>query len=216
MQHSHTENHKSRMASRGKATITTTEILAELKKRDGENKELFYLYVSTSGIEVIGEGHQQQGHQTRITDFFSPIQNDNNEDTMDDDDDDDAMSQPLTSVQPLLSQQRKKVRRTVMNHIHDNVLPSLLCQEGWKKVVDKDGKPTYRALYFNVIEKTQDETDIAHIQRVSKVRERIAEEAEKVKKEYNVNFKTNSLLSSPILYDSSALEELSMREPSMT
>jgi len=91
-----------------------------------------------------------------------------------------------------------------------------LCPGGWRKVVNKDGKPTYRALYFNAIEKIQGETDIVHIQRVSKVRERIVEEVKKVKTKYKVNFKTNSLLCSPLLYDSLALEELSMTEASMT
>ena len=201
------------MAFGGKATITTTEILAELRKRDGESKDLFYLYVSTSGIELTGQGREQQVQQRLITDYFSQIQNDNNDDIMDDGDE--TMSQPSASVQPL-PRSRNNIRRQVMTQIHDHVLPSLLCPEGWRKVVDKDGKPTYRALYFNAIEKTLGETDIAHIQRVSKVRERIAEEVKKVKTKYKVNFKTNSLLCSPLLYDSLALEELSMREPSMT
>ena len=103
-----------------------------------------------------------------------------------------------------------------MNQIHEHVLPSLLCPEGWRKVVDKDGKPTYWALYFNVIEKTQDETNIDHIQRVSKVRERIAQKVKEVKTKFNVNFKTNSLLCSPLLYDSLALEDLSIRDMTIT
>ena len=206
------------MALGGK-TITTTEILEELRKRDGDNKELFYLYVSTSGIEVVGEREVQQGQQTQITDNFTSIQNDSNDDTMDIDDDDDddgeTMSQPSASVQPSLSLSRNKVRRQAMKEIHNQVLPSLLCGEGWRKVVDKDGKNTYRAFYFNTIVKSQDESYIAYIQTVSKVRERIAEAVEKVKTKYKVNFKINSLLSSPLLYDIIALEELSMREPSM-
>ena len=204
------------MAFGDKITITTTEILEELRKRDGDNKELFYLYVSTSGIEVVGEREEQQGQQTRITDYFTSIQNDNNDDTMDiddDDDDGDTISQPSASVQPSLPLSQNKVRQQAMKEIHDQVLPSLLCGEGWRKVVDKDGKNTYRALYFNIIKKNQDKSYIAYIQTVSKVRERIAEAVEKVKTKYKVNFKINSLLSSPLLYDSLALDELSMREP---
>lgn len=98
--------------------------------------------------------------------------------------------------------------------VHNKVLPSLLHSEGWRKVVDKDGKPPYRALYFNIISQNQGETEIVHIQRVSKVRERIAQEVKEVMTAFNVNFKTNSLLCKPFLYDSLALEDLSMRTTS--
>ena len=39
---------KLRMAYRGIFKITTTEILEELKRRNGNNSDLFYLYLSTS------------------------------------------------------------------------------------------------------------------------------------------------------------------------
>lgn len=196
------------MAFEGKETITTTEILKELRKRDGKNKDLFYLHVSISRIEVaVGNKDEQQ---QLITKFF-PIQDEDDDDTTDDDEDSGTMSQPSASAQLSLSQ-LKKVRKEVRKQIHDHHLPLLLRSKGWMKVVNKNGKPIHKTLFFNIFEKSQDENDTDHIQKVSKVQQRIAEEMKIVKrnycmKDYNVNFKTNSFLSSPLLYDSLALEE---------
>ena len=99
-----------------------------------------------------------------------------------------------------------------MNKVHKVVLPKVLSIDGWEKVYDKDMKLTYRALYFNIIKKQQGEDDNTYIQRVGKIRQMVAEEADKVKKEYDVNFKINSLLSKPFLYNEEALAEQSMRE----
>jgi len=228
------------MAFGGEETITTAEVLEELRKRNGENKDLFYLYVSTSRIEVaLGRKDQQQ---PLITKYF-PIQDDYDYDTTDDDGDDDVtmsqpsasvlsslsqlpiqdddyydttdddrddggtMSQPSASAQLSLSQLKKTVRKEVRRQIHIYHLSPLLYPEGWRKVVDKDGNPIHQTLYFNIIKKTKDESDVDHIQRVSKVREKIAKEMKKVRryfseKGYNVNFKTNSFLSIPLLCDS--------------
>ena len=59
------------MAYRGTVKITATEILEELTKKDGNNRDLFYLYVSTSGIEVL---ENMDGQQRLITDFFPRTQ----------------------------------------------------------------------------------------------------------------------------------------------
>ena len=85
-------------------------------------------------------------------------------------------------------------RRKAMRKIHDTTLPGLLNPKGWRKVYDKDMKPTYRALYFNTIKKEYSENDnceedeISHIQRVNKIRKEVQEKAKEVMKEYKVEF----------------------------
>ena len=117
-----------------------------------------------------------------------------------------SLSSPLS---PPLS--RDKTRKEAMTHVHKVILPSLLGPEGWKKVLDKDTKLTYRALYFNIIRQCSDEEELAYIQRVGQIRHKIAGEAKKVMEEHRVNFKINSLLSKPFLYNEKALEEQSIR-----
>ena len=114
----------------------------------------------------------------------------------------------------LSSLPKKKAREKAMSKIHKVTVPTVLSKDGWMKVYDKDMKLTYRALYFNIIQKHRDEDDNAYIQRVNKIRTTLAEEAKKVKKEYDVNFKINSLLSKPFVYDEQTLLEQSMREGS--
>ena len=101
-----------------------------------------------------------------------------------------------------------------MNKVHKIVVPNVLSTGGWRKVHDKDMRLTYRALYFNTITKHQNEDDNDYIQRVGKIRKTLADEAHKVKEEYHVNFRMNSLLSKPFLYDEEALVEQSIREQS--
>jgi len=108
----------------------------------------------------------------------------------------------------------KKDRKKAMDKVHEVILPKVLGPDGWRKVYDKDLELTYKALYFNIIKKDKGEDKKKYIQRVNAIRGRIAEEADKVKKEYDVNFKINSLLSKPFLYDELALEQ-SMRELSV-
>ena len=125
---------------------------------------------------------------------------------------DSSTSQSVTSPSSDPSLLGSKQREVAMEKVHKNILPTVLKPLGWKKVYDKDLKITYRALYFNVIEKQPNEDDISHIRRVGRIRERICEEADRLKKQYGVNFKINSLLSKPLLYDEEALEDMSMRE----
>ena len=113
-----------------------------------------------------------------------------------------SLSSPLS---PLLS--KDKARQEAMNHVHKVILPSLLGQDGWQKVYDKDTKLTYRALYFNIIEQIRTEDEPTFVQRVGQIRHKIAHEAKTLMKDRGVNFKINSLLSKPFLYNEKALEE---------
>ena len=169
--------------------ITTTEILDELKKVDGDNTEFFYLHFSTGGK---------------------------------DDDFDDQINEPMetnsSSVPPSVppsENAQQKIREKIMNQVRTDILPRVLCPDGphlgWKKVYDKDRKPTYRSLYFKIIPKEIDEDNISYIRRVNKIRSTLFEEGDKLRVKYNVNFKINSLLSKPFLYDDDYLAEQSMR-----
>jgi len=120
-------------------------------------------------------------------------------------------SQPSQSSSMSLPLSKDNTRKDTMTKVHKEVLPILLEPNGWKKVFDKDTKLTYRALYFNKIKKNSDEDVPTFVQRVGQIRHKIAYEAKKLMKENNVNFKINSLLSKPFLYDEVALEEQTMR-----
>jgi len=120
-------------------------------------------------------------------------------------------SQPSQSSSMSLALSKDKTRKDTMKKVHEEILPTLLGPDEWKKVFDKDTKLTYRALYFNTIEKYPNEDESIFIQRVGQIRHKIAKEAKKLMKENNVNFKINSLLSKPFLYDEVALEEQTMR-----
>ena len=134
----------------------------------------------------------------------------------------DSQPQPMLQLQnpaaqnspPIASPSIERDRKQAMKEVHQKILPDLLCSRGWQKVYDKDMKITYRALYFNTIEKQPNEDDISHIQRVSKYREMIRDEVERFMIERRVNFKINSLLSRPLLYDPTTLQEQSIREVS--
>lgn len=239
------------MATRAKVpkleSITTAEILARLKEKDGNNTEFFYLYVSTAGKErkkrqqkaqVLPQGQQQltfppadpeEDDENDITDSDEEDDEDTDDQDDDRDDQDDIMdsqdnstynqddqsgvNQSLDSQTSLSSLQmsKDKARQEAMNHVHKFILPSLLGQDRWKKVYDKDIKLTYRALYFNIIEQNSDEDELTFVQRVGQIRHKIADEAKKLKEKHHVNFKINSLLSKPFLYDEKALEEQTMR-----
>ena len=180
--------------------ITTTQILEKLKEADSDNTEFFYLLFSTGDVE---------------------------DDYDDDDDDDDLKSDKPMETNPLSNPSsvlppppppavnkntRKTIMRKVLRKVHKDILPQILCPDGWKKVCDKDRKSTYRALYFNIIPKDKDEDDSWYIQRVSKIRNTLSKEIDKLRVQYDVNFKIHSLLSKPFLYDEDYLTEQSMRE----
>jgi len=142
---------------------------------------------------------------------------DDQSDTMDSQDNSQVGTNTSLGSQPSLPSpisppiSRDKAKKEAMTHVHKVILPSLLGPEGWKKVLDKDTKLTYRALYFNIIRQCSDEEELAYIQRVGQIRHKIAGEAKKVMEEHRVNFKINSLLSKPFLYNEKALEEQSIR-----
>ena len=62
---------------------------------------------------------------------------------------------PAANGPALPSPSTKKARKKAMKEVHSKILPELLCPHGWQKVYDKDLKLTYRALYFNTIEKNK-------------------------------------------------------------
>ena len=215
--------------------IGTSEILEKLKEFDGDSTQFFYLYVSTAGKERKKQKRRQlpEGQQKLK---FQPIHTedgDSSDDTGSEDDEQMEVNEVDTTTENTSQQaasldgdntvvvdnpspplSKDKARSEAMNKVHKVVLPKVLSEDGWMKVYDKDMKLTYRALYFNIIQKHRDEDDDDYIQRVSKIRTTLAEEANKVKKEYDVNFKINSLLSKPFVYDEQTLLEQSMREGS--
>ena len=218
--------------------ISTKEILQKLKAVDGDNTEFFYLYVSTAGKERRRQKRKELPRgQQRLNFPPLPSEDEESDDAENDDDDDDQMddddhmdddgdrmgddttSQPISPpdgdmVQNSPSLSKDKARSEAMNKVHKVVLPKVLSTDGWGKVYDKDMKLTYRALYFNIIRKHHNENDNTYIQRVSKIIKTLKGEADQVMKEYDVNFKFNSLLSKPFLYDELALLEQSRRQES--
>jgi len=143
---------------------------------------------------------------------------DNQEDGMDDQSRQGSTNIASSSSQPsaasLLSRSLKedKIRQEAMIYVHNTILPLILEPEGWKKVVDKDTKLTYRALYFNIIKKhSGEDVQASYIPRVGMIRHKISKKVQELKDERRVNFKINSLLSKPFLYDEEALAEQTMR-----
>ena len=212
--------------------IGTSKILEKLKRAGGDSTQFFYLYVSTAGKERKKQTRKQVSGQQKLNFPPTHTEDEDNDDTESEDDQqmevDEVdytgnVTQQTQSLDgdnlvvednpsPALS--KDKARKEAMNTVHKVVLPKVLSKDGWMKVHDKDMKLTYRALYFNIIQKHQDEDDIVYIKRVGNIRTTLAEEADKVKKQYDVNFKINSLLSKPFVYDEPTLVEQSLREES--
>ena len=206
--------------------ITTKEILAKLKA-DKDHTKFFYLYVSTSEDNTPDEEPKRKkiklsaGQRTLDNTAISNSGMSQSSSREDNDvvetgqvDNTESTSQPKQIVgdnnagvqndQGTTITQRGKAMKT----IHDKTIPHLLSPMGWRKVCDKDMKPTYRALYFNTIKKeSAEEDEIHHIQRVSEIRKMVEDKANEVMDEYKVKFKINSLLSRPLLYDEDALKE---------
>ena len=210
--------------------ISTSEIL-ELLRTNSDHTKFFYLYVSTSGrVDKRKQNKPLPPGQRTLDKHFQQQQEGEEEEEEDGDSDSDVESMdtsqqmppspvqenPVAQNSPVLpsTPPAKKTRENAMGDVHLKILPELLYPHGWKKVYDKDLKITYRALYFNTIEKLPSEDDITHIQRVGKYRDMIHDKVEELKKERGANFKINSLLSRPLLYDPPTLQEQSMREQS--
>lgn len=210
--------------------ISTAEILHELKQANGDNTNFFYLYVSTADTERKRQRKRQlpPGQQTLDNYVNEDSDDSESEEELGDSEQTDentleSNSQPVlppvqdnsvTQNSPPLPSSSLSNREAAMNKVHEKVLPKVLHPDGWRKVHDKDMKITYRALYFNIIRKQPDEDDKSHVLRVAKIRTKICHEVDKIKTQHGVNFRINSLLSKPILYDVEALEERSARESS--
>ena len=174
--------------------ITTTQIVEKLEEYKHDNTEFFYLYVSTArddeekpvpmetdppSLPEAALPHQYSESRT-LPIFYS-----------------------ITEPSAPPDDAPKKIREKMMDKVHKEILPKVLAPLGWRKVCDKDMTSTYRALYFNIIPKDEDEDDDKYIRRVSQVRSMLADEADKLKKtesKFKVNFKINSLLSKPFRY----------------
>ena len=120
------------------------------------------------------------------------------------------------TMPPEAHNSRKKARKVAMNEVHQRILPDILYPVGWKKVYDKDQKSTYRALYFSTSARRPNEDEITHNRRVGEIREKIHEAVKRLQEKYGVNFKINSLLSKPILYDKLSTEEQSQKVAAFT
>ena len=203
------------------AKILTSEILEELTQADGDNRDLFFLLVSARGIEDRSRRSTSNGqHGTNLEgedDSVTGGEGDDN-DQMDTDDNVNTTGNTPQSTSPpvehgpevqnnpsssssssssSISQRTQFARKQV----HEVILPEVLRPDGWKKVYDKDSKLTYQALYFGIIERQPGEDENAHNQRVGRIRETIREKVITLQRQHGVEFKINSLLSKPILYN---------------
>ena len=201
--------------------ITTEEILAKLKD-DKDHTEFFYLYVSTSEDDTTDE--EGSGiKKRRLLDTTAISHNGNSECSSSREDNDvgetgqvDNTESAVADNNPGVQNDQKatdNARSKAMKRVHETIQTEVLYPREWKKVCDKDWKPTYRAFYFKTIEKTRNEKesgkegDIKHMQRVNEIRKEVQKAAEKVMDDSKVKFKINSLLSRPLLYDEKTLEE---------
>ena len=217
------------MASGGSARlekISTTEISKQLEQAKGDYSQFFYLYVSTSGTKC----KQQKGkqlplgqktlnkHQSVDSDSDDTESEEDDEEEMETDDhlvsiENASQSVTIPENDPALTES-KKARKAAMKEVHRDILPKVLYPGQWKKVYDNDFEITYRALYFNTIKKAPKETENDHIQRVNEIRVKIYDEAKDLMTKRGVNFKIDSLLSKPFLYNIQVLKKQSVTEGS--
>ena len=198
--------------------IRTSEIFKILTKTDGDNRDLFFLLVSTRGTEDRSRRPTSDGqHDTNLkgeddSDISSEDDDNDQMDTYTGDNVNTTGNTPQSTSPPvehgpeaqnnptLISSSSSKLQtQFVRKQVHEVILPEVL--RGWKKVYDKDSKLTYQALYFGVIERQTDEDESTHNRRVGRIRETIREKVIALQQENNVEFKINSLLSKPILYN---------------
>ena len=201
--------------------ITTEEILAKLDKEKDHTK-FFYLYVSTSEDDKTDE--EGRGIKKRkLLNTTATSHSGNSECSSSREDNDvgetgqvdktESVADNNSGVQNDQKARIDNARSNAMKKAHDTIQTEVLYPRKWKKVCDKDWKPTYRALYFNTIEKERNEKEsgkegeIQHMQRVNEIRKVVQKTAEKVMDDSKVKFKINSLLSRPLLYDEKTLEE---------
>ena len=198
------------------AKILTSEILEELTQADGDNRDLFFLLVSARGIEDRSRRSTSNGqHGTNLEgedDSVTGGEGDDN-DQMDTDDNVNTTGNtpqstsppvghgPEAQKNPSSSSKSRTPSDAAREHVHQVILPEVLRPDGWKKVYDKDSKLTYQALYFGIIQRTPGEDENTHNRRVGRIRETIREKVITLQQQRGVEFKINSLLTKPILYN---------------
>ena len=196
--------------------IRTSEIFKILTEPNSDNRDLFFLLVSTRGTEDRSRRPTSDGqHDTNLKgeDDSDISSEDDDNDQMDADDNVNITGNTPQSTSPpvehgpeaqnnpnsISSSSSKSRTQFVRKQVHEVILPEVL--HGWKKVYEKDSKLTYQALYFGVIVRQPDEDESTHNRRVGRIRETIREKVIALQQQNNVEFKINSLLSKPILYN---------------
>ena len=192
--------------------IDTNDIFKLLEKTDPvEHYRFFYLYVATSGAKKEMEDDSDSESslsESEATDDVSSLGDLRNLSISSDE----ALlgSTTVDQTEEKKTEEAKKKRDKAMRAVHKK-LPNYLYENGgWQKVQDKDKTTSYRALYFNDIKKETGEDEFDHMLRVGECRvliEKLVDKIKKKKKYNGVNFKVDSLLSKPLLYDEQALKE---------
>ena len=189
--------------------------------------------MSTSGKEDKAQLTEQLPKDQRIHDGQCNTESDSEMDYTESEEDDDKQMEDIqpndvdttrNPFQPIMLPEAhnrahnsiKKARKAAMNEVHQKTLPEVLRHENWEKVYDKDLKSTYRALYFSTSVRRPNEDEITHNRQVGEIREKIREAVKRLQEKYGVNFKINSLLSKPILYDKQSTEEQSQKVAAFT
>ena len=163
-------------------------------EKEGNTDQFFYLNISLGGLEEPAEASNQPTGMREVESMDS--------------------NEPMNEIHPRpavtgpnpQSDEEKEERKKMRNKFRNENIPKVLKlgqKDGWKKVVDKDGKSTYQSLYFNFIAKDEGEDEDSYIQRVNRTRKMLAEEGEKLRAEYPYvkPFKINSLLSKAFVYE---------------
>ena len=200
------------------AKICTSDTLEKLTQTNGDNRDFFFLLVSTRGKEDISR------RPTSDRQHGTNLESEDDSDTEGEEDDNNQMDtgdnvnttrntpqstsspvehSPEVQNNPPLSStlSPSQLEKATRNDVHKYILPEVLSPDGWKKVYDKDSKLTYQALYFGIIKRQLGEDENAHNHRVGTIREKIREKVDDLQQKRNLSFKINSLLSKPILYN---------------
>ena len=159
--------------------ITTEEILAKLQD-DKDHTKFFYLYVSTSEDDTTYHDEEGRGIKKRKLSNTTATSHSGNLECSSSREDNDVgetrqvdNTESVADNNPGVQNDQKAIdnaRSKAMKRVHDTIQTEVLYPQKWKKVCDKDWKPTYRALYFKTIEKEQNEKesgkegDIQHMQ----------------------------------------------------
>ena len=198
------------------AKIHTIDIFEKLTQTDGDNRDFFFLFVSTRGIEDRSRrptSNEQHGTNSEGEDDSDTGGEDDNNIQMDTDDNVNTTGNtpqstsppvvhgPEAQKNPSSSSKLRTLSDSARGHVHQVILPEVLRPDGWKKVYDKDSKLTYQALYFGIIQRKPGEDENTHNRWVGRIRETIRQKVITLQQQRGVEFKNNSLLTKPILYN---------------